>query len=188
MTTTGDRLEFELVPSFRNPNARFLFVAILGIAIIACIVTGLLFLAGYVSGELTVYVFVSSPVFVMFGTWGIWRLNQGSVEIGPEMLIIKTADGRYSYGWDRVGSVRLLNFAQLGGLSDLHARFLRLDRTSPFVEVKLLKAARISLSLFRSGASTETIGIPQLIRTLHLHLLDPQDFIRRATPFLRPPG
>ena len=104
------------------------------------------------------------------------------------MLIIKTADGRWSYGWDSVGSVRLLNFAQLGGLSDLSARFWRLDRTAPFVEVKLLKAARISLSLFRSGASTEAFGIPQPIRTLHLHLLDPEDFIRRATPFLRPPA
>ena len=186
MTTTGDRLEFELVPAGRNPNTRVLIVSFLGIAIIACFVTGLLFVAGYVSGELTVFVFLSSPVGVMFMTWGMWLENRGSVEIGPEMLIVKTGAGRYSYGWDSVGSVRLLNFAQLGGLSDLSARFWRLDRTALFVEVKLLKAAR--LSLFGSGASTEAFGIPQPIRTLHLHLLDPKNFIRRATPFLRPPA
>ena len=63
---------------------------------------------------------------------------------------------------------------------------MRLDRTSPFVEVKLLKAARVPL--FGSGSSTDAFGIPQPIRTLHLYIVDPQDFIKRATPFLRPPA
>ena len=186
MTTPGDRLEFELVPFGRHPGARFLTVVLLGIGIIACIVTGLLFVAGFVSGELTVYVFGTSLVGGVFMTWRFWRENKGSVEIEPEMLIIKTGAGRDSYGWDSVESVRLTNFAQLGGFSDLSARFMRLDRTSPFVEVKLLKAARVPL--FGSGSSTDAFGIPQLIRTLHLYIVDPQDFIKRATPFLRPPA
>ena len=184
MTTTGERLEFELVPFGQQPMVRAFAVVSLPAAIIACFVTGLLFVAGYVSGELTVFVFMSSLVSSMFMTWRFWRENKGSVEIEPEMLIVKTGAGRDSYGWDSVESVRLLTFAQLGGLTDLHARFLRLDRTSPFVEVKLLKAARVPL--FGSGSSTDAFGIPQLIRTLHLHLLDPEDFVRRATPFLRP--
>ena len=109
----ADRLEFELVPFGRHPGARFLTVVLLGIGIIACIVTGLLFVAGFVSGELTVYVFGTSLVGGVFMTWRFWRENKGSVEIEPEMLIIKTGAGRDSYGWDSVESVRLTNFAQL---------------------------------------------------------------------------
>ena len=149
--------------------------SILVAAIAASLIIGAFYSLDYVSGAAALFFGLWIPAGAVIAILSFSFSCQGSVSVDASNLVVRTRAGRSVYRWDSIENMRLVTFAQLGGSSELAARLARLDRNSVFVEIALRKRPKVSLMSNLVG--TDIIGLPQLSKRLHLHLIDPQEFL-----------
>lgn len=176
-------LEFSIIRN--NPQVRTLSIlfsfpfVVLWAAMFSLLATGTV---GWQEALVTTSILILGWVLVF---WNIRKYGQGSANIDPSELVVKTRGYTAYIPWSDVSDVTLTSFADRK--SPLWARVIHWPERRPHVEIRLSRGLRDAWPRARYG--TRLTGIPLIGGDrIALYLNDPESFVRSAKSYVMSSG
>ncbi len=178
MVASSDNYPF----AFRNPYIRAIRRLMVGVFIISS--AALLTVAGIGIGSRKSAFWTEGFAIVLLAAClaGLWLWGKSRVVVLSEKVVVKGVISRQEYPWRDVRTVSLESWVTGGALRRLYGRLMYWgEATTPYVDIGLSRAARVSLLPRRVDAGTRVKGpsIPT-VRHVRLYLQDGDSFVREA--------